>query len=304
MIQLSTLRLAVLVSLAALVSIGPLAAAGVRADFGDDEPWLRIRPVVGEETAHLIEPGQTLHDVAFVHRLGFQAIERLNADLDPWLPPAGSVVRLPTRFILPPAEPEGLVINVPEMRLYDFTGRGPVRVHAVAVGDAVDPTPIRSFRIGRKRIDPIWNVPASILAERPELPKQVPPGEENPLGSRWMTLGHSSYGIHGTNVKWSIGRGSTHGCVRLYEDVMQALFDRIDKGTQATLIYEPFKWGTDGKHLFLEVHPDIYAKNSESLATALELPRQLDLLSLLDIEAVWAAVERAEGVPIAVGTLP
>jgi L,D-transpeptidase ErfK/SrfK len=304
MVDLGTLRRAAPLLLTSVIAMGLLLAAGVRAGFGDDEPWLRIRPVVGEETAHLIEPGQTLHDVAFVHRLGFQALERLNRDLDPWVPPAGTVVRLPTRFILPPAEPEGIVINVPEMRLYDFTGRGPVRVHAVAVGDAVDPTPVRTFRIGRKRIDPVWNVPASILAERPELPKQVPPGEDNPLGSRWMTLGHSSYGIHGTNVKWSIGRGSTHGCVRLYEDVMEALFDRIDQGTQATLIYEPFKWGTDGKHLYLEVHPDIYARKSDALATALALPRELDLLSRLDLKAVWTAVERAEGVPIAVGTLP
>lgn len=281
-----------------------LRAVPAHAADGAPDPWMRLRPVVGEEEAHLVEPGQTLHDVAYIHRLGFDALQRLNPDVDPWIPAAGTVVRLPTRFALPPAETEGLVINLPEMRLYDFTASGPPRVHSVAVGDAEDPTPITEFRIGAKAVDPIWNVPASILKAKPHLSRQVPPGEDNPLGTRWMTLGQSSYGIHGTNVRWSIGRGSTHGCVRLYEDEMQGLFDRVGKGTRVSLIYEPYKWGTDGKTLFLEVHPDIYARRPEPLASALALPRELELLDQLDLERVWQAVERAEGVPVEVGSLP
>jgi lipoprotein-anchoring transpeptidase ErfK/SrfK len=234
--------------LAALALVAACWTATIgRAEYAADEPWMRIRPIVGEESGHLIEPGQTLHDVAFLHRLGFDAVQRLNPELDPWLPRTGTVVKLPTRFALPPAAAEGLVVNLPEMRLYDFTGNGPVRVLAVAVGDPDDPTPIGEFRIGQKREDPVWNVPASIRKERPDLPAQVPPGEDNPLGTRWMTLGRSSYGIHGTNVRWSIGRGATHGCVRLYEDTMEALFDRVGKGARVSLIYEPYKWGSNGK---------------------------------------------------------
>ena len=280
------------------------AGAGARAEFAAKEPWLRIRPIVGEEKGHLVDPGQTLHDVAFIHRLGFEAVQRLNPELDPWLPRAGTVVRLPTRFALPPADSDGLVINVPEMRLYDFTGNGPVEVLSVAVGDPEDPTPVGEYLIGRKRKDPVWNVPVSIRKEKPDLPAQVPPGEDNPLGSRWMTLGRTSYGIHGTNVRWSIGRGATHGCVRLYEDKMEALYDRIDEGSRVSLIYEPYKWGTNGRDLFLEVHPDIYGRHPDALAAALALPRELGLLAQLDLERVWTAVERAEGVPVPVGTLP
>lgn len=291
--------------LAAIAALCALAVnVGARPADDDEEAWSRLRPVVGEETAHLIEPGQTLHDVAYLHRLGFDAIQRLNPDIDPWIPPVGTVVRLPTRYTLPPAEAEGIVINLPEMRLYDFTRSGPVRVHSVAVGDASDPTPIQEFRIGAKSVDPIWNVPKSIRAEKPHLPTRVQPGEDNPLGSRWMTLGESSYGIHGTNVRWSIGRNSTHGCVRLYEDEMQKLFDRIESGTLVNLIYEPYKWGTNGKGLFLEVHPDIYGRSPEPLAAALTLPRQLGVLDRIDLERVWTAVERAQGVPVLVGSLP
>jgi L,D-transpeptidase ErfK/SrfK len=120
-----------------------------------------------------------------------------------------------------------------------------------------------------------------------------------------MTLGRSSYGIHGTNVKWSIGRNSTHGCVRLYGDEMEALFDRIPSGAEVVLIYEPFKWGTNGKDLFLEVHPDLYGRVQENrLEAALALPRELDLLSQIDIDRVWQAVRQVEGVPVHVGQLP
>lgn len=288
---------------AALLGGAGLVYAASEGEVEGDDPWLRIRPVFGEIGTHLVEPGQTLHDVAYDNRLGFEAIQRLNPGIDPWLPMPGTLVRLPTRYVLPATAQEDLVINVPEMRLYDFTKPGPPQVLALAVGDAEDPTPIARFRIGQKRVDPFWRVPASIREEKPFLPALVPPGEENPLGSRWMTLGNTSYGIHGTNVRWSIGRGSTHGCIRLYEDQMQALYDRIETGTPVTIVYEPYKWGTNGRDLFLEAHPDPYGRLDEKLAAALALPRQLELLPRLDLERVWTAVEEARGIPVRVGTL-
>lgn len=272
--------------------------------FGADEPWMRLRPVVGEDSAHVVEPGETLHDVAYQHRLGFEALRRLNPEIDPWLPVAGTVVRLPTRFALPPAEPVGLVINLPEMRLYDFSESLGVRVFAVAIGDREDPTPIARFRIGTKRVDPFWRVPDSIRREDPSLPELVPPSEDNPLGSRWMTLGATSYGIHGTNVRWSIGRSATHGCVRLYDDEMQQLFERTTPGTPVQIVYEPYKWGTDGATLFLEVHPDVYGRYPDAFSAAMALPRRLGVLAGVDIDLAWETVRRAAGVPVAVGALP
>jgi L,D-transpeptidase ErfK/SrfK len=293
-----------MLALLLVASYAAVPAPAAAARFGDEEPWLRLRPILGEERSVLVEPGQTLHDVAFAERQGFEALRRLNPAVDPWVPRPGTVVRLPTRVILPEAEPKGIVINVPEMRLYDFTKVGPPRVLAVAVGDADDPTPTGRFSIGEKRVDPVWRVPKSILAERPGHPERVPPGKDNPLGSRWMTLGTSSYGIHGTNVRWSIGREATHGCVRVYEDEMQALFDRVPSGTQVVLIYAPFKWGTNGKDLFLEAHPDVYEKIPDHLDAALALPRELGLLGGVDPDRVWEVVNQAAGVPVRVGALP
>lgn len=235
--------------------------------------------------------------------MGFDAVSRLNPDVDPWIPLAGTVIRLPTHYALPPAEPDGLVINVPEMRLYDFTV-SPVEAFAIAIGDPDDPSLIGEFRIGNKRTAPAWNVPESIRREKPDLPAVVPPGPENPLGSRWMTIGKTSYGIHGTNLRWSIGRTATHGCIRMYEDEIQRLFDRIPSGTRIQLIYVPFKWGTAAGRLYFEAHSDVYGRLPDRLAAALETPRALGLLEHVDVARVWQALEEARGLPIPVGELP
>jgi L,D-transpeptidase ErfK/SrfK len=263
-----------------------------------------LGPPFGEIERTLVEPGDALLDIAWRYRVGFDALERLNPDVDPWIPHPGSVVRLPTRYLLPDADPTGLVLNIPEMRLYDFTVEDGPRVYAAAVGDAEDPTPVGAFRIGAKRRHPAWYVPSSIRAKRPELPAVVPPGPANPLGSRWMTLGQTSYGVHGTNVVWSIGRTATHGCVRLYEDQIQELYERTPSGTPVTVVYQPFKWGLEGTTLLLEAHPDLYGHEADPLGAALQVPRQLGLLGGVDLGRVWEVVEAARGIPEPVGRAP
>ncbi len=286
--------------LAAGVALALLPLAG-RAELGGPQ---RLRPLLGRAETVLVQDGDTLLDIAYRDRLGYQAVARLNPDVDVWVPEPGTIVRLPTQFILPDAEEEGLVLNVPEMRLFDFTVRDGPQVFAVAVGDAADPTLLGDFRIGRKRTDPVWNVPKSIRESRPQLPAQVPPGPDNPLGSRWLTIGNSSYGIHGTNVRWSIGREATHGCVRLYEDEVVRLYARIPEGTRIQIVYQPYKWGRDGTRLYFEAHPDLYGRVLDRMMAALALPRALGILPALDLERVWRTLEEARGLPVVVGSLP
>jgi L,D-transpeptidase ErfK/SrfK len=282
----------------AALLVAVLSAAGLAA-----EPGAQLRPVVGRIPTDLVGEEDTLLDLAYRHRLGFQAVVRLNPEIDPWIPVPGTVARLPTRFVLPHADEAGLVVNVPEMRLYDFTVEDGPEVFAVAIGDQADPSILGDFEVGRKRVDPVWHVPASIRAERPSLPAEVPPGPDNPLGSRWITIGRTSYGIHGTNVRWSIGREATHGCLRLYDDEVQRLYERVRPGTRIQIVYQPYKWGRVGRQLHLEVHPDLYGLAPDRLR-AFELPRDLGLLGAIDLERAWSAIEQAQGVPVAVGTLP
>jgi L,D-transpeptidase ErfK/SrfK len=264
-----------------------------------------LRPVLGREESTVVAQGETLLDVAYRSRVGYLAVERLNPGVDPWIPAAGTTVRLPTQYILPDTDEEGLVVNIPEMRLFDYTVRyrpGPA-VFALAVGDEADPSIIGDFKVGAKRRDPAWTPPASIRAEKPDLPAQVPPGPDNPLGSRWLSIGNTSYGIHGTNVRWSIGREATHGCLRLYEEDIRALFDRVREGTRVQIVYQTAKWGSDGTHIYLEAHPDVYGLKPDR-EKALDVPRALDVLAQLDLGLVTRTLEEARGLPVKVGTLP
>ena len=97
---------------------------------------------------------------------------------------------------------------------------------------------------------------------------------------------------------------ATHGCVRLYEDQMQRLFERTPRGTRLRIVYQPYKWGAAGDGLYLEVHPDLYTRGSDPLAEALALPRVVGLLEAVDLREVARAVEQARGVPLRIGTLP
>jgi L,D-transpeptidase ErfK/SrfK len=285
--------------LRAIVALGLMLGAAEPALAGGPA----LRPLRGQEQTAQVENGETLLDVAFRHRLGFQAVARLNPGLDPWIPAAGTVVTLPTRYILPDTAEEGLVINLPEMRLYDYTVQEGPEVLALAIGDQADRSLIGEYVVGEKRMYPAWRVPASIRAEKPELPAVVPPGSDNPLGSRWITIGRTSYGIHGTNVRWSIGREATHGCIRLYEDEIQRLYDRVREGTRIQIVYQPTKWGRDGEHLYLEVHPDLYQLRTDLLTSALDTARALGVFEALDLESVRRAIDAARGIPVEVGTL-
>jgi L,D-transpeptidase ErfK/SrfK len=291
-------RAAFAVLLALLAAL--VAGSSLAAPPADD----RLRPLIGEPRSVLVRPGETLLDIALHHGAGFDAISRLNPEVDSWIPDPGTVVLLPSPVVLPVVEEQGLVINIPEMRLFDFTLDDGPKILAAAVGDAEDPTPTGEFEIRDKRVDPVWTVPSSIREEKPELPAQVPPGPDNPLGSRWMRIGRTSAGIHGTNTRWSIGRASTHGCVRLYEPAVQDLFERTPEGARLHIVYQPYKWGRDGSRILFEAHPDRYHRIPDPLATALRPIRELGLLDSVDIERVWQAIDESRGIPIRVGTLP
>jgi L,D-transpeptidase ErfK/SrfK len=263
-----------------------------------------LAPILGAPSQAEVRQGDTLVDIAYDHRLGFQALERLNPEVPVWIPEPGTRVHLPTEVILPSAPRKGLVINVPEMRLFDYTVSDGPRILSIAVGDAVDPTPTGEFRVGQKRVNPTWYVPESIRREKPELPATVPPGPDNPLGSRWMTIGQTSYGIHGTNNKWSIGHDATHGCVRLYESDMEELFERTREGTPLRFVYQTVKLGRRGDGIFVEAHPDLYGRDRDPVTSTLLQLFVFGLYDLVDREVVERTVREARGVPVRVGTIP
>jgi len=291
-------------ALASACTLLGLVALSARAD----EPRA-LPPVQGSLRFDTIGDDDTLLDVAYRHRLGFTAVERLNPDVDVWMAEPGTRVTLPTAQILPEGPREGLVINVPEMRLYDYTVGPEPEILAIAIGDEVDASPEGDFEVGAKRKNPTWYVPASIRAEDPSLPAQVPPGPDNPLGDRWMTVGGTSYGIHGTNTEWSIGRIATHGCIRLYTDDIHRLYDRTPEGTPIHFLYQPIKVGARDGVVYLEVHPDVYGRRDATPERAYVRLRLQAMLGLVDADSldrarIEQAISEARGVPVAIGRTP
>jgi len=280
-------------------------AAPIAARSAPSAPAPALAPVIGELRSELIDdPEDTVLDVAYRNRLGFDRIARLNPDVNVWIPDPGAVIRLPTEHILPDAPRKGLVINVPEMQLYDYTvSATEPEVFAIAIGDSIDPSLVGQFKVGNKRENPAWNVPKSILAERPELPPVVPPGPDNPLGPFWMTIGNTSYGIHGSNNEWSIGREATHGCIRLYNDQIERLWRRTKSGTPLRLVYQTVKVGERDGTLYVEAHPDVYGRDPEREVAAVAKLQELDLWRYVDEAAFRSAVAKAIGIPVPIGVI-
>ncbi len=282
-----------------------LLAAPVASASADD--------VVGRMGTYTTAFEDTLLDVARANDLGFVEVRAANPDVDPWLPGANERIVLPTAHLLPDAPREGIVINLPEMRLYFFAEPdAEPQTFPIGIGREGWTTPTGTSRIVRKIEAPSWYPPDSIRAERPELPAVVEPGEDNPLGSHALYLDWPAYLIHGTNRPWGIGRRISSGCIRLYPEDIIDLFASVPLNTPVTVVDQPVKLGWIGGDLYLEAH------TTQSQSDGLEVDGRFDpivpsgILSQvqafadagggdeIDWAVVLAAVKERRGYPVRV----
>ena len=127
-----------------------------------------------------------------------------------------------------------IVIHRGSNRLYLYDGVRLVRVFPVATGQAAWPTPLGHFQIVVKQKNPWWFPPTQDSWAAGAKP--VPPGPDNPLGTRWMGLSAPGVGIHGTDEPWSIGHSESHGCIRMQVPSAEWLFNRVQIGTPVFII--------------------------------------------------------------------
>jgi len=219
--------------------------------------------VVGAITTIQARADDTLIEIARRHGLGYQDIVRANPDVDTWLPGEGTEVVLPTRYVLPPGQRRGLILNLPEYRLYYFPEPSPgeaavVMTYPISIGRMDWETPLGRTSVISKVRNPAWYPPASVRAEHAAdgdpLPRIVPPGPDNPLGKYAMRLGLPGYLIHGTNRPAGVGMRVTHGCIRLFPEDIGFLFGQVGLNTTVRIINEPVKIGWNGDELVIEVH--------------------------------------------------
>ena len=122
-----------------------------------------------------------------------------------------------------------ITLNLASRLLTLYEGTEKVRIYPVAVGAPETPSPVGEFSISEKEVNPSWTDPKTKIT--------VPSGPSNPLGYRWLGL-YGNYGIHGTNAPWSIGCSLSHGCIRMYEEDVEELFESAPMGTPVEIIYD------------------------------------------------------------------
>jgi L,D-transpeptidase ErfK/SrfK len=313
-----------------------LAASPSRSDVYELPP--DGSDVIGAISTMTASYEDTLVDIARRHGLGYQDIVRANPNVNVWLPGEGTEVLLPTRFVLPPGPREGLVLNLAEYRMYYFPkpkDGEPAYVYAypISIGRMDWETPLGRTRIVAMAENPSWYPPQSVrdehAADGDPLPRIVPPGPENPLGTRAMRLGIPGYLIHGTNRPAGVGMRVSHGCIRMFPEDIEFLFQHIRVNTIVRIINAPVKIGWDGEVLVAEVHPLLESPQplvEESLQRIEKLDADIELPDIsspskdpltqvteqfisataeragqLDWDLVELLVERSDGIPETVG---
>ncbi len=258
---------------------------------------------------------ETLLDIARNNDIGQKEIIIANPGVDRWLPRNSPVVTLPKRYILPDANRSGIVLNLPEMRIYYFhqskyTNIPQIITHPVSVGRMDWETPLGITKIISKQKDPSWRPPQSLkdeaIAEGDDpLPDVVLPGPDNPLGRYAMRLGIPGYLLHSTNKPYGVGMRVTHGCLRMYPEDIEQLFDDVPVGTPVQIVNQPVKLGWLSETLYIEVHP-VLEENQEK--TANDLQTILNMVSVytadrpvkINAGALRLAVEKQDGIPVAI----
>lgn len=264
--------------------------------------------MVGTLASIDIRENDTLSDIARHYGLGYNDITLANAGVDPWTPASGRRVLLPLSFILPDAPHKGIVLNLANMRLFYYPISQPntLLTYPIGIGREGWNTPLGVTQIAAKKANPDWTVPVSIQREHQvlgdPLPNVIHAGPDNPLGNYAMPLGINGYLIHGTNKPYGIGMQVSHGCVQLYPEDIENLFNQVEVGTTVRIVHQPYLIAWDQNMLFLEAHEPLekWAKQENQLQK--ELRSKLKKIATAKNVAIdWDKVERilkcADGIP-------
>ena len=265
--------------------------------------------------------GDTLIDIAHRHSVGQDEIVMANPTESRyyWVPGEGTKVKIPDQYILPDAPRVGIVVNIPEMRLYYYppgpNKEAPTEVftYPISIGRMDWKSPLGVTKIVEKIKDPTWTPPESIKREHAQdgeiLPDVVPAGPDNPLGQFAMRLGvKGSYLIHGTGQSKADGIGMmvTHGCMRMYPEDVAQLFPKVSLGTQVNLVNQPIKLGWLGDTLYIEVSQPLDETNlgyNQLLSQAMGLIQKKTADRpgfVVNGEALKQALTKHDGIPMAI----
>jgi L,D-transpeptidase ErfK/SrfK len=252
--------------------------------------------------------GETTGTVAQRYNLGLNAVVAANPGVEDNTPFINAHLRIPTQFLLPPLARKGIVINLPEMRLYFYPGNGEVMTFPVGIGKIGKTIPITNTAITRKVVNPTWTPTPSIREfnrdQGIELPRSMGPGPDNPLGPYAIYLRVPTYLIHSTIFPESIGRRASFGCIRMNEGDIRQFFPLVEPGMPVAIIDMPTKIAWEGDKLYIESHPPLEERGSSGLSGIVDEIQQSipnGQVVLVDWQAISYLSNQPDGVPHEIG---
>jgi L,D-transpeptidase ErfK/SrfK len=263
--------------------------------------------VIGRLAVIRLAKGDTLPDIARHFSLGINTVTAANPGVDIWVPEAGERILLPLSFILPDTRRQGIVINLAAMRLFYFKKDGKrlaVSTYPVGIGTTERPTPMGKMYIKHKKLRPTWYVPASIAEDHRKkgdpLPDKVPPGPLNPLGEHALYLSRAGYLVHGTNKPASIGLRATNGCIRLYPEDIEMLFENAPIKTPVRIVNQPYLIGQRDGILYLEAHTPFEGSGTAELKKTYAKLKNIEKKSghAFDWNKIGKVIGESHGFPV------
>jgi len=283
-------------------------------------PELAEDNVIGEVLQVNLGPNETLQSIARRFDLGRNQVLKANPNQSFWVRGKEQKVILPTLYILPKGAREGIILNLAEQRLYYFdnsleSGLKTVLTFPVTIGTSGWETPAGLTKVIGKVKSPNWYPPESIRNEArqegKELPEFIPGGTpDNPLGDYSLRLDFpGSYLIHGTNALGisSIGSRSSHGCIRLYPEDIEQLYNKVTLETPVLIVNQVIKIGLRDKKIYLEFHAPLNRNYRTHTPTKKEVIQAITSRFgeevLIDSSAISKVLVLGNGIPVEVGNL-
>lgn len=281
--------------------------------------------VVGNLSTVIVRENENVADLANRYKTGFQDLLIANPDAHHWSPQKDSKYIIPSQYILPQEDYNGIILNLAELRLYyympssDLYENRKVLTYPVGIGRLDWKTPLGETFIKSKVANPSWFPPKSIILEHEErgeiLPRVVKAGPDNPLGKYALKLAvDGGYLLHGTNKKHGIGMMVSHGCIRLRNEDIETIFFNAAKGTRVKIINEPIKIGKYKDFLYMEVHAfnnqEVYSNNQKNHLTTDNIYKPVTAVMnflennpnySIDWKKVFEVYESSLGIPKIIG---
>ncbi len=281
--------------------------------------------VIGDIRKVRVSESETVADMTNRYESGFQDLLIANQNSHHWAPTANSEYTIPSKYVLPEKDYNGIILNLAELRLYfyipgtDLYENTKVITLPVGIGRLDWKTPLGETFIKSKVKNPTWYPPKSIILEHEErgevLPRQVESGPDNPLGYYALKLNvDGGYLLHGTNKKHGIGMMVSHGCVRLRNKDIETVFYNSFIGTKVKIINAPIKLGEHNDFLYMEVHAynnkEVYSNNVQNLLTTENIYKPvvavMDFLEnnpnfSINWKDVFKTYEESSGIPVIIG---